>query len=124
MIDFKLANVTDDLDLSTGDIQLVPAKVSVAQNIGTRLRFQTGSWFLDRRVGIPLFPSILGVKQGRIESVKAVLSDAITTAPGVLRLVSMTLDLDGNRNLSVIWEVESEEGEFVTGSETLILEDQ
>lgn len=123
MIDFGLDPITGDLDLSTGDIKLVTAKRSVAQNIGTRLRFQKGSWFLDTRVGIPLYPDILGVKGGRVEDVKSIIANAITSCYGVRRLVSLDLDLDANRNLLVTFQVESDEGEFVTGTETLIPEE-
>lgn len=123
MIDFGLDPITGDLDLSNGDIKLVQAKRSVAQNIGTRLRFQKGSWFLDTRVGIPLFPDILGVKGGKVDAIKSILADAITSAYGVRRLVNLNLDLDANRNLLVTFQVESDEGEFITGAETLISEE-
>ncbi len=124
MIDFGLIDVTGDLDLSTGDIKLVQAKQSVAQNIGTRLRFQKGSWFLDTRIGTPLYPDVLGVKRGRVEDAKAVLAEAITTTPGVKKLVTLDLDLDANRNLLVTFQVQSDEGEFITGAETLIIGDE
>lgn len=126
MLDFKLTHNTGDLDLSTGDLQLVGGAASIAQVIGTRFRFQKGEWFLDERVGSPIFDDgsgqgfILGAKSNALESIRGICQQILEGSPGVTRVVSLDLDLDENRALSVDWQVEADIGDFVSGSETLI----
>lgn len=126
MIDFKLTDNTGDLNLSTGDLVLVDGVGLIAQLIGTRFRFQRGEWFLDTRVGAPLFDDgsgigfIMGAKRSDLEAIRAICTEIIEGAPGVKRLASLDIALDGNRALTVDWQVEGTTGEFVSGTETLI----
>lgn len=129
MIDFKLTDNTGDLDLSTGDIQLVDGLSTIAQLIGTRFRFQRGEWFLDLRVGAPLFDDgsgigfIMGAKRSDLEAVRAIITQIIEGTPGVKRLTSLDIELDENRALTVDWQIEGTSGEFASGSESLIFGD-
>jgi len=128
MKDLKFDNITGDLDLSTGDIQFVTGIQAIGQLIATRFRFQRGEWFLDRRVGSPIFddgkgPSILGANRGDLETIRAICQQILEGTPGVTRVVSLDFDLDENRALSVTWQVEGTTGEFLAGTESLIFGD-
>jgi len=123
--DFKLQNITGDLDLSSGDLQIQDGLDCIAQLIGTRFRFQRGEWFLDLRVGAPIFDAgdgfaILGANRNNIEAVRAIATQILDTTPGVVRVISLVIDLAANRVLTLKWEVQADSGQVLAGTETLI----
>jgi hypothetical protein len=128
MRDFKLIDNTGDIDLTNGDLQIADGLACIAQIIGTRFRFQRGDWFLDRRVGAPIFDdgsgvAMIGANRGELETVRAIATQILADTPGVRRVVSLTFDLDSNRALTVEWQVEADNGEIIAGVENLIFED-
>lgn len=100
MKDFKL-DTFGQLDLSSGDLQFVTGADAVAQHLKIRLRFFSGEWFLDTRIGIPYFASFF-VKQPNLSAIESIYRRAITTTPGVDKLerYDQTFDRD-TRELSV-----------------------
>jgi len=89
MSDFKLDGF-GELDLSTNDLQLVDGSDAIAQHLLIRLRLFKGEWFLDQRIGIPYYESILK-KSPNLIAVKGIFSRAITSTPGVNSLEDLEL---------------------------------
>ncbi|MBQ7445903.1 MAG: hypothetical protein IJS71_08245 [Clostridia bacterium] len=54
-----LLNANGDLDLSTGDAQIID---DIAQAILVRLRWHKGEWPINTDYGVPYFDNILGQK--------------------------------------------------------------
>lgn len=123
MLDFKLNNITGDIDLSTGDLQLQGGIRCIAQLIGTRFRFQRGEWFLDTRVGAPIFDGILGSDRGQLDTIRAILNQILIETPGVTEVVSLEFQLGTDRALRVQWQVRADSGEIIANTETLIFGD-
>ncbi len=125
MIDFKLDALTGDLDLSGGDMNLATQDETVLQLIATRFRFQRGEWFLNTLVGTPIFGEggIFGAGRGELETVRAICMQVIEGTPGIERVTSLNMDLDGNRALTVTWEAKKVDGQIIANTETLTFGD-
>ena len=97
-----------DLDISTGDLQLTTGGEAIAQHLRIRLQFFLGEWFLDSRIGIPFFQSIL-IKNPATNVVRSIFRAAILSTPGVISLSELTIDFDGpTRTLAVAFTAETE----------------
>lgn len=119
MADLKLTTA-GDLDISSGDYELIDGINAIAQDVKIRLRFFLGEWFLDTRIGVPYFTKILGQKP-RENVVRSILRQAILTTPGVLEVSSMSIDFEGApRRLDVAFTATTDEGPL-TFDERLIL---
>lgn len=128
MRDFKLQNITGDLDLSNGDLQIQDGLDCIAQLIGTRFRFQKGEWFLDLRVGAPIFDdgsgfAMIGSNRNNLDQIRSIATQILDTTPGVLKVLSLVIDLDPNRVLTIKWSVMGDSGQVIAGAETLRFED-
>lgn len=128
MRDFKLQNITGDLDLSNGDLQIQDGLDCIAQLIGTRFRFQRGEWFLDLRIGAPIFDdgsgfAMIGANRNNLDNIRSIANQILDTTPGVRKVTSLVIDLAANRVLSIEWSVIADSGEVVAGVETLRFED-
>ena len=96
-----LLTVDGDWDLSSGDAIVITETYSIRQNLDIRMQFFQGEWFLDRRLGVPWFQTIL-VKGTGLPLVNSILKRTILETPGVLELVSYNSTYNGaNRSLSV-----------------------
>ncbi len=91
-MDIKIDS-SNDLDITTGDLQIVTAGDAVSQHLRIRLRFIRGEWFLDLRIGIPYFEEVL-VKAINLMSVRGIFAEVIRDTPGVISLGDLTVDLD------------------------------
>jgi hypothetical protein len=87
----KLALAIDANNPVIGDIYLgtnrkpqvtSTLREEVAQLLYTRYRFFQGEWFLDRRLGVPYYQSILGMKVSNA-IVTRILRAVAETCPGV-----------------------------------------
>lgn len=99
MTDIKLDG-NDDLDLSTGDLQLLTGVDEVRQRVELKLRFFKGEWFLDRSFGVPWFQDIL-VRNPQLDVVRALLIRAIESEPNVDKVTQLVLDLNTERHLTI-----------------------
>lgn len=100
MADFKMTTL-GDLDLSTGDIQLVTGRDEIAQHLRIRLKFFIGEWFLDKRLGIPYIQKVFR-KNPNSNVVRDLISRTALGTPGVEEIQSLDFVLDGaNRKLTV-----------------------
>lgn len=86
--------IVGDIDISSGDMVYLTGNEAIAQHVLVRLRFFSGEWFLDTRIGIPYFQQIL-VKNPDDAAVRAIFIEAIVTTPGIDSLDSFEMDYDG-----------------------------
>src|SRR5687767_14640953 len=99
-----------DLVIEDGDLVLVDGIEAIAQHIRIRLRFFRGEWFIDQRLGIPFYQSIL-VKNPNLDIVRAILREAIIETPGVVSVPRLDVELDASsRTLKVTAGVIVEDG--------------
>jgi hypothetical protein len=118
MADLKLDPVTGDLELSTGDLQIVEGSDAIAQHIRIRLRTLLGEWFLDDRIGVPYIQRIL-IKNPGTNVVRRILRQVVEQTPGVVDVGAFTTDYDGaTRRLSVSFNA------TVDGDATLEFQDE
>jgi len=104
-MDFALTVPQHDIDVSSGDLEILGTVDSIAQNLRIRLQFFLGEWFLDRRLGVPYYQQIL-VKNPGTNLVRSVFRKAITTTPGVISLDALETDYEGTtRTLTVAFTV-------------------
>jgi hypothetical protein len=89
-MDLKL-NTTGDLDLSTGDAQMLTGTQAARQRIEVKLRFFKGEWFLAPNFGVPYFRDIL-VKNPQTDVVRNTLVKAIETEAGVDKVTEFVLE--------------------------------
>jgi len=100
-MDAKIDALTGDIDLSTGDIVLTEGSEAIAQHM--RIRFSTilGEYFLDKRIGVPYFQSLM-IKNPKTNVVRGILQEVALGTPGVEAVNDLALDFDGaTRALSV-----------------------
>lgn len=108
--------VSGELVFSSGSLETVSGRGAVRQAIECRLRTFRGEWFLDGSIGVPYFDGILGTKNPALDAVRSVLRQEILSVPGVIRLVSLEIDLERSaRRLTASFVVSSDEG-LVEGS--------
>lgn len=117
MSDLKIG-VDGDLEIKNGNLQLTSGDDAVRQHLQQRLRTFLGEWFLDLDVGVPYFQDIL-VKNPNVNQVDGILKQTILTTPGVVELVSFTMNSDPTaRTLMVEFEYTSYSGEINFFTET------
>lgn len=113
MADLALDQTNFDLDISQDDLFFFTGSDAIAQHLKIRLRLFKGEWFLDTRVGIPYYQSIL-LKNPNLAVVRNIFRRAIVTTPGVESLDRIDLDLDAaTRVLSLAFSAKLE-GEDVS----------
>lgn len=66
-----LMDVSGDLDLSNGNLQIVSGRDACAQRLRNAFEFFLGEWFLDLRQGLPYFQVIfeMGTSAATIKSI-------------------------------------------------------
>ena len=120
MTDLAIDTTTHDLIIEDGDLVLTTGANRVRQDLDIRLRTVLGVWFLDTRIGIPYFESILGQKP-RFGPIAAIFKEAILEAPGVIRVEDFQLDFNGaTRALTVSFRCVAETGTFDYQTELII----
>ena len=121
MADFLVDPATGDLDLSSGDIQIVDGANAVAQHVRIRLRTLFGEWFLDRRIGVPYFQRIL-IKNPGTNVVNRILRQVVAETPGIVELREFTTEYEGvPRRLTVRFNAIADDGTNLTFEDELIV---
>ena len=116
-----LLDTTNDLNVTTGDLQLTSGLAGIAQHLRIRLRFFLGEWFLDTRLGVPYFEQIL-VKNPGTSVVRTIMRDVVITTPGVASMNDFVTDFDGaTRTLSVSFTAVTTSGEPLEFTEEFII---
>ena len=106
-MDLKLDG-NGDLAIENNDLVLISGLDAIAQDCRIKLKFFKGEWFLDTRIGVPYFQSILGKKSN---TVSAILRKAILEVPGILSITSFEPTYDSiERELRVSFRADTTEG--------------
>lgn len=93
--------LTDDVAIP---VRIIRGPDAVIQRIRQRFRMFLGEWFLDTRLGVPYYDSIL-VKNPDVGVVTTIFRKVLTDTPGVARVASMTARVDrGARQLTATFE--------------------
>lgn len=117
-MDLRLSGA--DLTLEKGDLDLVDGVDAIAQHLRIRLRTFKGEWFLDERIGVPFFDTIL-VKNANLAAVQSVLRRAVLTTPGITGIDQLDVDLDAaTRVLTVTMRAQSTSGPVALSEEVVI----
>lgn len=123
MVNLKL-DADNDLDLSTGGLELITGTDEIVQKLVTRLQFFLGEWFLDARQGIPYFEDVL-VKNPDLVVIQGIFREAILETPGVaalLGVIETTVDR-ALRILSVSFTAQLESGDVVEFNREFLIGD-
>lgn len=96
-----------------GDIVWADNQDAIAQRIKIRLQMFRGEWFADERQGMPWFEDIL-IKPAQLPTLRAILTEAISTVPGVISVKDVALELNREtRTLSGRCDVVVPDGEIL-----------
>lgn len=111
-MDLKLTD--HDLDITNGELSFVTGAVAIGQDIKMALRTFLGEVpFYDESVGVPYTQVIFRGKNPNLDANKFILESIIRRRPGVIGVLSLTLELDRTtRELSVNGTVETIDGEI------------
>lgn len=91
-----------DLDVSTGNLVVEQRpEWCVVYELRGRFRLYRGSWWLDQRIGIPYYESILGRKNPNLRLIEQLFRRVIETCPGVKSLDDIALTFDSAARTAV-----------------------
>lgn len=93
MIDIGLDPITNDLEIVGFDLVLVKDLDQVAQNLGIRLAFIFGEWFLDITAGIPYYEDFFKKAPNQIQ-IESVLKEEIVNTRGVNEILAFSTNYD------------------------------
>lgn len=121
MSDIKL-DADGDLFLDdNGSIVLVTGDDAIVQQLKIRFRFALGEWFLDTRLGLPIFQEVL-VKNPNLTRVRGIYRQLITTTPGIESIEKFALTLDSpTRKLSLSFTARKTDGELLEFNDEFII---
>lgn len=120
MADVKL-DADGDIDLTDGNMTLVTDDDAIVQQITIRLQLLLGEWFLDKRVGMPLFEDVFK-KNPDLTRVRSIYRQTILTTPGIASFEEFTLVVDGaTRTLSVDFIARKTDGEILQYNKEFIV---
>lgn len=100
--DLKADPVSGELSIVDGDLVLISGLAAVRQAIVDRLSLVRGEWFLDTDAGIPLFDSILAVKNPRLAIVGSYYRAAVLEVEGVKSVTSFDLAFDRRTRVATL----------------------
>jgi len=119
--DLQLSTLDDDLDITGEQLSIVNGDDAIIQHLLIRLRFFQREWFLDLRVGIPYYDSIL-IKNPDLIVIRAIFRQAILSTPGIQSLNSLTTSFDAAaRKLTVEFEAVKDDGGTLDFSKEFII---
>lgn len=99
MIDLKL-DASGDLEVESGDLELVDGVMAVVQSIGVTWGIHQGEWLFDTSRGVPWRQDVL-TKPIDPTLVQAAIDTSTRSVEGVVDIESIELDLDaGTRRLT------------------------
>lgn len=111
-----LLDSNGDIDLSTGDLQIVTGSAATAQRVKRNLQTFLGEIFTDTRVGFPWFRDVFR-KPARLDLVKTRIRQMILLDEGVDSVDNIVLSFTGStRTLSVTVSFTGTDGEPTTFS--------
>lgn len=107
-------DVNNELDLTSGAVELIDGIDAVVQHLKLRFLLIAGEWFRDRNVGVPYFQRIF-VKNPDLALLRAIFRRVALTTPGVDEIEDLVLTYENaTRSLTVrIVGVSQNAGPFV-----------
>jgi hypothetical protein len=113
-----------DLDTEGGLTLLDDVLTETKQRLTIKFRFFLGEWFQDPRIGVPYYEKIF-VKSPRLEEVRAIFREIITTDPAVSSLKKLSLDFDTpSRSMSLSFEALLNDGSSLTFEDFILSENR
>ena len=109
MADIKLDSEGDLFIDDDGSLVLVEGDDAIAQHLAVRFRFIFKEWFLDQRIGVPMFEEIL-IKNPDLSLARALYNELILTTPGIASLETFSLMLSADRKLSITFRAKTTSG--------------
>jgi len=88
-----LGKFNHDIGISGGKFKLVTGADEVRQRVKVAVWHYLSEYFLDTPQGVPYYTQIMGRKNGASE-VSVILRNKILRVPGVVRVVSFTVEFD------------------------------
>jgi len=119
-IAFNYIGQTGDLDLTGHQVSLITGEAAIEQQVRFRLRFLTGSWYLDEAQGLPYLEDIL-IKNPDLLLVQSLFREAIESTPQISSVNSINVTLGEARKLSVTFSATMDTG-AVLNFEPFIIE--
>jgi len=98
--DFKL-NLLWDIDLSSGNIELVDKVDYTIQSLRQRLNFFLGEFFLDNTLGFPIYQQLL-VKNPNINIIRIKLLELITSEDYIKELTELIIQVDSTSRILIV----------------------
>lgn len=121
MSDLLLSEATGDLDLTNDELSIVDGVDAIAQHLKLRFQFAKGEWFLDQRIGVPYFESIL-LKNPDLVAVRAIFRQVITETPGIDSILDFDMTIGtSTRTLSLTFTVLTDTGEELVFDQEFII---
>lgn len=121
MADLQLATLDNDLDIDGAAMSIVDGDDALLQHLLIRLRLFKGEWFLDERVGVPYYDSIL-IKNPDLVAIRSIFRQAILTTPGIASLDALTTSYDSTtRTLTVTFTAVKDDGGTLDFSKEFII---
>ncbi len=107
-----------DLALDEAGLEVVHTSLAdeVAQRLNVRLRFFRGEWFLNLLEGTPYYQQIL-VKAPSDRIIRTVFTAVILGTEGVLSLRSLEYTISAQRELSLVFEAQLQDGSTFSTSD-------
>lgn len=122
MSDIALDLVSNDLDMTGLQLNLLSDARAIVQEIQIACRFFLAEWALDTRVGIDFLGRILGKKGVTEEDVSNEYRRALNSIPGVTQIDSVTTTIEKTtRKGTIVWRVITDTGAVVEGQEALVI---
>ena len=107
-MDLKL-DATGDLELIDGETSLTDGTTAIAQDMTIRLKTFLGEWFLDQRIGLPYFQTIL-VKNPNLPVIQTIFRQAVLETTGIIGISDFEFNFDTSvRQLSISFEAKTED---------------
>jgi len=116
-MDFLLDN-QHDLVLDGNDLALTTSETETVQELGIRLQFFKGEWFLDITAGVPYLQDVLK-KAVSVRAISALFKKEILSVPTVSELLEFELSYE-DRSLRVDFKVMSSSGIITESIEVTI----
>lgn len=108
-----------DVAVINGDLALITNNLdAVEQAIRQQLLLFYGEWFMDLSAGIPYIQTVFE-KNPNLAALEAIFVDAILAVPGVIELLSFSIEVQNSIRLALVkFEVRTETG-IITFNETV-----
>ena len=82
-----------DIAIESGEMVFITSREEIAQFISQKIKTFFGEWFLDVRLGIPYFSSIL-IKRVQPAVIESIFINEILATPGVVKITEFDINLD------------------------------